>query len=254
VTRNARAVAIGGGTGLPRVLTALLDDGYDVTGVVTVADDGGSSGALRREFGILPPGDARNCLVALAEPGSVLADVFQYRFPHGEGLAGHALGNLVIAALTDIAGGFPAALDAAASMLGARGRVLPSTTTDVVLVDEMCEGGRIAGQAAANRATVAAAEAVRAQVRQGEPLAVAMEHAGHFPPVLRHMAAVGEETGDLPRMLLRVADSLDFEVDNAMRRLTTALEPAIVLFTGGFVGFIVLSILLPIFQANSAVK
>ena len=112
----------------------------------------------------------------------------------------------------------------------------------------------IAGQAADNRVTIAAAEATRARVRQGETLAHAMGEAGHFPPVLRHMAAVGEETGDLPKMLLRVADSLDFEVDNGMRRLTTALEPAIVLCTGGLVAFIVLSILLPIFQANAAVR
>ncbi|MBI3948227.1 MAG: type II secretion system F family protein [Armatimonadetes bacterium] len=112
----------------------------------------------------------------------------------------------------------------------------------------------IAGQAAANRVTIAASEAIRDLVRQGEPVASAMAEVGHFPPVLRHMAAVGEETGDLPRMLLRVADSLDFEVDSAMRRLTTALEPAIVLVTGGFVGFIVLSILLPVFQANAAVR
>lgn len=143
------AVAIGGGTGLPLVLESLLALGHDVTAVVTVADDGGSSGQLRREFGILPPGDARNCLVALAEPGSRLADVFQYRFAHGHGLAGHALGNLVIAALADLEGGFPQALDAAGAMLAARGRVLPSTTTDVVLVAELSEGGRIAGQAAA---------------------------------------------------------------------------------------------------------
>lgn len=111
----------------------------------------------------------------------------------------------------------------------------------------------IAGQAAANRVTIAAVNQMSDLVRQGSTLAVAMAETGHFPPIIRHMAAVGEETGDLPRMLLRVADSLDFEVDDAMRRLTTALEPAIVLVTGGFVGFIVLSILLPIFQANASV-
>jgi uncharacterized cofD-like protein len=144
-----RAVAIGGGTGLPRVLSSLLAAGHDVTAVVTVADDGGSSGQLRREFGILPPGDARNCLVALADPASSLARVFQYRFERGHGLAGHALGNLVIAALADLEGGFAEALDAAGEMLGARGRVLPSTIADVVLVGELCEGGRVAGQAAA---------------------------------------------------------------------------------------------------------
>jgi type II secretion system protein F len=112
----------------------------------------------------------------------------------------------------------------------------------------------IAGQATSNRVTVDAVTKVGDLVRQGRPVAAAMEEAGHFPPVLRHMVAVGEETGDLPRMLLRVAESLDFEVDAAMRRLTTALEPGIVLVTGGFVAFIVLSILLPIFQANSAVR
>ena len=108
--------------------------------------------------------------------------------------------------------------------------------------------------ATSNRVTVDAVTKVGDLVRQGRPVAAAMEEAGHFPPVLRHMVAVGEETGDLPRMLLRVAESLDFEVDAAMRRLTTALEPGIVLVTGGFVAFIVLSILLPIFQANSAVR
>ncbi len=113
---------------------------------------------------------------------------------------------------------------------------------------------QIAGQATSNRVILDAVTKVGDLVRQGRPVADAMEEAGHFPPVLRHMVAVGEETGDLPRMLLRVAESLDFEVDAGMRRLTTALEPGIVLVTGGFVAFVVLSILLPIFQANSAVR
>ncbi len=143
-----RAVAMGGGTGLPRVLSCLLACGYDTTAVVTVADDGGSSGQLRRELGILPPGDARNCLVAMADPDTTLARVFQYRFAHGHGLVGHALGNLVIAALADIRGGFPEALAAAGELLGSRGHVLPSTVADVLLVGELAEGGRIQGQAA----------------------------------------------------------------------------------------------------------
>jgi uncharacterized cofD-like protein len=141
------AVAIGGGTGLPRVLWCLLESGFETTAVVTMADDGGSSGHLRRELGMLPPGDARNCLVAMAEdPHSSLAQVFSYRFPHGEGLAGHALGNLVIAALADIEGSFPAALDAAGALLGSRGRVVPSTLDDVVLAAEDVEGVRVVGQ------------------------------------------------------------------------------------------------------------
>jgi uncharacterized cofD-like protein len=146
--RTGFAVAIGGGTGLPKVLGCLLELGYDTTAVVTVADDGGSSGTLRRELGMLPPGDARNCLAAMADPASPLTRLFQYRFPHGEGLAGHALGNLIIAALADIEGSFPAALEDAAGLLGSRGRVLPSTLDDVVLTARDVDGNRIVGQVA----------------------------------------------------------------------------------------------------------
>lgn len=142
-----RAVAVGGGTGLPLVLACLLRGGFDTSAVVTVADDGGSSGHLRRELGILPPGDIRNCLVALAEPDNELARVFQYRFAAGEGLAGHALGNLIIAALTDLEGGFAQAVEEAARLLGARGRVLPSTLADVVLSGRDATGRLVAGQA-----------------------------------------------------------------------------------------------------------
>jgi uncharacterized cofD-like protein len=143
-----RAVAVGGGTGLPKVLTCLLDLGFETSAVVTMADDGGSSGALRRELGMLPPGDARNCLVAMSDADAPLAQLFQYRFK-GEGtLGGHSLGNLMIAALTDIEGGFPEGLDAAAAMLGSRGRVLPSTLEDVVLTARDVDGGLVVGQAA----------------------------------------------------------------------------------------------------------
>lgn len=141
------AVAIGGGTGLPLVLRCLLDGGFDTTAVVTVADDGGSSGHLRRELGMLPPGDIRNCLVALADPASELAPVFQYRFASGEGLAGHAIGNLIIAALADIEGGFAEAVEAAGRLLGIRGRVLPSTLADVVLSGRDSAGNLVIGQA-----------------------------------------------------------------------------------------------------------
>lgn len=143
---SRRAVAIGGGTGLPGVLRCLLDAGYDTTAVVTMADDGGSTGALRRELGILPPGDLRNCLVGMADPESMTARLFQYRFPHGAGLEGHALGNLIIAALADLEGGFPQAITAAAALLGSRGRVLPSTLVDVGLRAVDAEGAPIAGQ------------------------------------------------------------------------------------------------------------
>jgi uncharacterized cofD-like protein len=142
-----RAVAIGGGTGLPLVLGCLLELGFETSAIVTMADDGGSSGMLRRELGMLPPGDVRNCLVAMSDPESLTAQVFRYRFPHGEGLAGHALGNLIIAALADITGGFPAAIAAAGDLLGVRGHVYPSTLADVVLHAEDRAGRPVSGQA-----------------------------------------------------------------------------------------------------------
>jgi len=143
-----KAVAIGGGTGLPQVLRCLLDLGYEPTAVVTMADDGGSSGMLRRDLGILPPGDIRNCLVALSEDEhSAIAQVFQYRFADGEGLAGHALGNLILAALADITGGFANAVSAAGAALGVRGRVLPSTLEDIALHGVDRAGTEVFGQA-----------------------------------------------------------------------------------------------------------
>ncbi len=145
---NSRAVAIGGGTGLPHVLRCLVDLGCYTTAIVTMADDGGSSGVLRRQLGILPPGDIRNCLVALADKDeSVLAEVFQYRFAEGEGLAGHALGNLILAALADITGDFARAVEIAGEHLHVRGCVLPSTLHDVRLHGIDRVGAEVFGQA-----------------------------------------------------------------------------------------------------------
>lgn len=142
-----RAVAVGGGTGLPLVLQCLLRAGFETTAVVTVADDGGSSGRLRKELGILPPGDIRNCLVAMADPASQLAEVFQYRVGCTEDFRGHAIGNLIIAALTDLKGGFAEAVQEAGRLLGTRGRVLPSTLADVVLWGRDASGHMVIGQA-----------------------------------------------------------------------------------------------------------
>lgn len=176
-TRNA--VAIGGGTGLPVVLRCLLRLGYETTAIVTMADDGGSSGALRRDLGILPPGDVRNCLVALAEnPEGLMARTFQYRFSAGEGLAGHALGNLIIAALTDMTGDFPEAIRFAGEQLGVRGRVLPSTLTDVRLHGIDRSGNEVIGQAelASNPAPV---ETAFLEPAEPEP----------YPPAIEAIAA-----------------------------------------------------------------
>lgn len=155
-----RAVAIGGGTGLPQVLRCLVGQGLETSAIVTMADDGGSSGVLRRQLGILPPGDVRNCLVALADDeNSILSRVFQYRFEDGSGLVGHSLGNLIIAALTEITGDFDQAVKAAAHYLEARGRVLPSTFVDVELHGIDRTGAEIFGQAclASNPTAVARA-------------------------------------------------------------------------------------------------
>lgn len=116
------------------------------------------------------------------------------------------------------------------------------------------EALQIAGMASGNRVFRKTSERVASDVRDGRPIADAMRDAGEFPPVLVHMVAIGEETGDLPKMLGRVSESLDFEVDNGMRRLTALVEPIIVLGMGVFVGFVVLSVLLPIFAAQNAVK
>lgn len=143
-----RAVAIGGGTGLPSVLGCLVDLGFETSAVVTMADDGGSSGKLRKELGMLPPGDIRNCLVALSDDYSgFLGPLFQYRFPGGDGLTGHAVGNLIIAALADITGSFPAAIEACERYLHARGHVYPSTIVDVELHGVDRAGAQLSGQA-----------------------------------------------------------------------------------------------------------
>jgi len=116
------------------------------------------------------------------------------------------------------------------------------------------EALRLSGLAAGNKLFQKTSELVAEDVRDGRSIHDAMRDTGVFPPVLTHMVAIGEETGDLPKMLNRVSDSMDFEVDNGMRRLTALVEPVIVLFMGGFVGFVVLSILLPIFAAQNAIK
>ena len=127
-----RVVALGGGHGLSASLRAIRLYASEVTAVVSVADDGGSSGRLRTVFGIPPPGDLRKCLVALSDPGSLWVDAFEHRFTAGE-LEGHALGNLVIAGLAATSGDFEVALAEAGRLLGAVGRVLPATKEPVVL-------------------------------------------------------------------------------------------------------------------------
>lgn len=132
-----RIVAIGGGHGLSTLLSGLKEHTAHITAIVNVADDGGSSGRLRREFGVLPPGDIRRCVAALAEEESLMAQLFEYRFDQGEGLRGHTFGNLFITALDDITGSFDQAVKSASRVLAVRGQVLPPTLEDVTLVADL---------------------------------------------------------------------------------------------------------------------
>lgn len=138
-------VIIGGGHGLPVAIQAALTYAGHVTAIVTVADDGGSSGMLRRELDVSPPGDSRNCLVAMAA-NQPLADIFQFRFPEVGSFHGHAIGNLVIAALEIKLGDFGAALKETGNLLGACGEVMPPTTAKVTMRATLLPKGEIAGQ------------------------------------------------------------------------------------------------------------
>jgi uncharacterized cofD-like protein len=146
-----RVVALGGGHGLAVTLAALRLLGEEPTAVVTVADDGGSSGRLRRDLGLLPPGDLRKAMLALADPAAEVRELFAYRFERGD-LAGHNLGNLALAALTDLEGGFLQALQAASRWLGVHGRVLPATLVPVRLCGRV-DGRQVEGQVAIMTAT-----------------------------------------------------------------------------------------------------
>lgn len=131
--RGPKIVAIGGGTGLSTLLRGLKEYTGNLTAVVTVADDGGSSGVLRRELGVLPPGDVRNCIAALADAEPLVTKLFQYRFSDGSGLAGHSFGNLFIVAMSGVVGSFEDAIRQTSRVLAVRGQIIPSTLDDVTL-------------------------------------------------------------------------------------------------------------------------
>ena len=136
-TQTPKVVAIGGGTGLSTLLRGLKAYTPHIVAIVTVADDGGSSGRLRRELGLLPPGDFRNCIAALADDEALITQLFQYRFGQGEGLDGHSFGNLFITALAAVTGSFERAILEASRVLAVQGRILPSTLEDVTLVADL---------------------------------------------------------------------------------------------------------------------
>jgi uncharacterized cofD-like protein len=151
--RGPRIVAIGGGTGLSALLRGLKELTGNLAAVVTVSDDGGSSGRLRNELGILPPGDIRNCLLALADTEPLMEKLFQYRFREGTGLAGHNFGNLFIAALTGVTGDFEEAVRESSKVLAVRGKVLPTTLQNVTLSAELTDGRHVRGETAISSST-----------------------------------------------------------------------------------------------------
>lgn len=146
LNRGIKIVAIGGGTGLSTLLRGLKEYSANITAIVTVADDGGSSGRLRREMGVLPPGDIRNCIAALADEEKLLTELFQYRFTAGEGLSGHSFGNLFLTAMTDISGDVETAIAGSSRVLAIRGKVLPATLADVTLWARFDDGTIVEGE------------------------------------------------------------------------------------------------------------
>jgi uncharacterized cofD-like protein len=141
-----RIVCIGGGTGMPTVLRGLKHYSANITAIVTVGDDGGSSGRLRREHGILPPGDFRNNIVALAEVEPLMARLFQYRFGEGSPLGGHSFGNLFVLAMSGVTGNFEQALRETSRVLAVQGTILPSTLQDVEICAEFTDGTEVCGE------------------------------------------------------------------------------------------------------------
>src|SRR5579862_8853798 len=172
-----RVVSIGGGTGLSVLLQGLkhyVRPGraplLDITAVVTVTDDGGSSGRLRREFDVLPPGDIRNCLVALSEDEALLSRLFQHRFQTGLGLKGHSFGNLFLTALTQLMGDFPEAVKASSEVLKIKGRIYPATATDVSLEATLEDGTRVTGETRISKSR-RPIRAIRLRPRKVKPMA-----------------------------------------------------------------------------------
>jgi uncharacterized cofD-like protein len=157
LARGPRIVALGGGTGLSTLLRGLKAYSANITAVVAVADDGGSSGRLRQQLGIVPPGDIRNCIAALADAEPLMTQLMQYRFPPGSGLDDHAFGNLFIAAMTAVTGDFDEAVRESNRVLAVRGQVLPATSVPLNLTAHLKSGRVIHGQAAVTRATEAIA-------------------------------------------------------------------------------------------------
>jgi uncharacterized cofD-like protein len=179
-SRPLRIVSIGGGNGLSTLLRGLkryaraAEGNLEITAVVTVTDDGGSSGRLRREFDVLPPGDIRNCMVALSEDEALLSRLFQFRFSNGRGLKGHSFGNLFLTAMTHLTGDFGQAVKLSAEVLAVLGRIYPSTAANVVLEATLANGAKVAGETRISRSR-SRIERIELRPRRPKPLPETLE-------------------------------------------------------------------------------
>jgi uncharacterized cofD-like protein len=173
-------VSIGGGTGLANLLHGLKRwasadrPAISITAIVTVTDDGGSSGRLRRDFPVLPPGDIRSCIVALSEDEALLSRMFKYRFKEGRGLKGHSFGNLFLTALTDLTGDFALAVRLASEILASRGQIIPSTAENVVLEAQLADGRIVKGESKISKSR-AAIDWIRILPRSPQPFRESIE-------------------------------------------------------------------------------
>ena len=208
-----RVVALGGGTGLSALLRGLKEHVVrrsdhepsaerpisDLVAIVTVTDDGGSSGRLRRENRMLPPGDIRNCMVALAKDETLLTRLFQYRFHAGRGLIGHNFGNLFLTALTHVTGDFAEAVRVSAKVLAVRGRIFPSTISNVHLVATLANGKRVHGETRISRSKVPIRK-IKLNPSGVRPLPMAIEAIEHADLIL--MGPGSLYTSIIPNLLI----------------------------------------------------
>lgn len=172
--RGPRVVVIGGGTGLSVLLRGLKDYTDNLSAIVAVGDDGGSSGRLRRELGVLPPGDFRNCLVAMSDAEPLVTRLFQYRFNEGDGLQGHSFGNLFIAAMTNVTGSFEKAIYESSKVLAVHGHILPVTITNLSISARMIDGAFVHGESL-----------IRSHKGLIDRILIDPEDARAYPPVLK---------------------------------------------------------------------
>ncbi len=179
-TNPLKIVSVGGGNGLPTLLRGLKryvragEGAVDITAIVTVTDDGGSSGRLRRDFDVLPPGDIRSCMVALSGDEKLFGPLFQYRFNAGRGLKGHSFGNLFLTAMTHLTGDFSTAVRLASEVLAVAGRIFPSTASNVSLEATLADGKKVIGESKISRSKLPI-ERVELRPRKAMPLSETLE-------------------------------------------------------------------------------